>query len=410
MTGVARRVPPVHSRSLDSLSISQARRVALAAHGFGRARPAGVANRGQVRRLVDQLKVVQIDSVNVLARAHEMPLWSRLGAYRRGVLDEMVRRRELFEYWAHQASYSPVEHWPLFQWKMASPRTGHGRKYMDELERTRPGFVAEVYDAVKTRGAVTAGEWERERPPGPWWDWSDAKFVLEQLFVMGKITVRRRSNFEREYVLPESVIPAAILAAPAVPESEARRILLERAAQAIGVGTEADLCYYFKLLPTASRDALRSLVDDGLLREVSVEGWGRQRAYMHRDARMPRRIDAAAVLSPFDPVVWERARNERLLDFHYRIEIYTPAAKRVHGYYVLPFLLGERIVARVDLKADRAARVLRVPGAYTEEHAKAGDVAPALAQELHALAAWLELDGIEVEPRGDLSRRLLAEL
>ncbi len=396
-------------RRHDSLSIVEARRIALAAHRLTRPRPAGVADRRQVRRVVRELKVVQIDSVNVLVRAHEMPLWTRLGHYRRGVLDDMVRRGELFEYWAHQASYSPVEDWPLFQWRMAHPRTGHGRKYMLDLERRRPGFVDEVFEAVKARGAVTAGDWERERPPGPWWDWSDAKFVLEQLFAMGEITVRRRSNFEREYVMPELVIPPHILAAPAVPEIEARRELLARSAEALGVGTERDLCYYFNLRPAESREALQSLVDDAVLEPVTVEGWS-QRAYLHRNARRPRRVEACALLSPFDPVVWERQRNERLYDFHYRIEIYTPAHKRVHGYYVLPFVLGDRIVARVDLKADRAARTLRVPAAYTEHHAAAADVAPAIAHELRELASWLELDGIAVERRGDLAAPLRKEI
>jgi hypothetical protein len=390
---------------LEKVSIDQARRIALAAHGFARPRPAGVANLRQVRRVVDDLRVVQIDSVNVLARAHEMPLWARLGAYKRGVLDEMVRRGELFEYWAHMASYVPVDTWPLFQWRMEHPRTGHGRDYMRELQERRPGFVDEVYDAVTERGAVTAGEWERERPAQPWWDWSDAKFVLEQLFVQGRLTVRRRPNFEREYVLPNKVIPAHILAAPAVPEHEARMALLDRGAQALGIGTERDLCYYFTLKPTASRDAFRALVENGVLVEVAVEGW-KARAYMHRDARRPRRIDAASLLSPFDPVTWERQRNELLFDFHYRIEIYTPAAKRVHGYYVLPFLFGDRIAARVDLKADRQARVLRVPGVFSETHAEPTDVADALAAELGALAEWLELDGVEVGRLGDLAPAL----
>ncbi len=239
---------------MDSLSISEARRIALAAHGFARPRPVA-ANRGHVRRAVADLKVVQIDSVNVLARAHEMPLWARLGPYPRGVLDEMVRRGELFEYWAHMASYVPVTDWPLFQWRMAHPRTGHGRSYMLELEERRPGFVDEVYEAAKARGAVTASDWERERPAQPWWDWSDAKFVLEQLFVAGKLTARRRANFEREYVLPEQVIPADILAQPPVPELAARTILLERSARALGVATASDLCYYFNLRPTESRAA-----------------------------------------------------------------------------------------------------------------------------------------------------------
>ena len=273
---------------------------------------------------------------------------------------------------------------------------------MRELQARRPGFVDEVYDAVKERGAVTVGEWERERPAQPWWDWSDAKFVLEQMFVQGRLTVRRRPNFEREYVLPEAVIPASILEAQPVPEHEARMALLERGARALGIGTERDLCYYFTLRPTASRTALRVLVDDGVIEEVAVEGW-KARADVHRDARRPRRIEAASLLSPFDPVVWERQRNELLFDFHYRIEIYTPAAKRVHGYYVLPFLFGDRIVARGRPEGRSRRCVLRVPGAFSEPHAEPTDVADVLAIELRALAAWSELDAIEVGRLGDLA-------
>ncbi len=339
-----------------------------------------------------------------------MPLWSRLGAYRRGVLDEMVAEAELFEYWAHEASLLPIADWPLMQFHMEAAKRRNGWKSIDAMHQRNPTIVDEVFAAVRDQGPTPASAFnEPGRRTGPWWDWSDAKLALEYLFWTGQLTARRRANFERAYDLPERVFPSHILNAPAIEEPQARRIMLERSARALGVGTDRDIFDYYRLKPKASRDALNDLLDDGVITPISVEGWDKP-AYLHRDAKLPRHIAAASLLSPFDPVVWERQRAERLFDFHYRIEIYTPQPKRVYGYYVLPFLLDDRIVARVDLKANRKTRVLEVPGTFGERHIAAGEVATALATELLELAEWLQLDSVAVGPKGDLSRSLRSEL
>lgn len=393
-----------------SLSISQARRIALAAQGFTATRPPGLSDRRQVRRVLHSVNLLQIDSVNVLARAHEMPLWSRLGPYRRGVLDDMLQRGQLFEFWAHEASLLPVEDWPLWQWEMRrTDAVGHWSR-IHQLEVDKPGFVDAILGQVAERGAVTASELkEPGRRTGPWWDWNDAKFALEWLFRIGKVTARRRGNFEREYLLAEKAIPHAIFNAPSISEHDARVELLDRGARALGVATERDIADYFRLKPNASKAAFQQLIESGRLLPTSVEGWDKP-SYLHVDAKLPRSVRARSLLSPFDPVVWERQRAERLFDFHYRIEIYTPAPKRVYGYYVLPFLLGETITARVDLKADRKAGVLRVPGAFLEAGAAQDEAAGELAAELHDLRAWLGLDGISVDKRGNLAKPLRSAL
>ena len=395
---------------LESLSTSQARRIALAAQGFNVARPSGLSDRRHVRRVLKTVNLLQIDSVNVLARAHEMPLWSRLGAYRRGVLDDMLQRGEVFEYWAHESSLIPVEDWPL--WQRAMQRTdavGHW-SHIHRLEADKPGFVASILRQVGERGAVTASELkEPGRRTGPWWDWNDAKYALEWLFQTGQVTARRRGNFEREYLLAEHAIPHAIRAAPPINEHDARVELLDRGARALGVATERDIADYFRLKPNASKAAFRQLIETGRLLPTTVEGWDKP-SYLHVDAKLPRTMRARSLLSPFDPVVWERQRAERLFGFHYRIEIYTPAPKRVYGYYVLPFLLGETIAARVDLKADRKARVLRVPGAFVESGADRDEVAFELGAELQDLRVWLDLDTISVEKRGNLATPLRSAL
>lgn len=402
---MASRVVPAS----DSLSIAQARRIALAAQGFARARPNGHGDARQVRRVIATVQLLQMDSVNVLVRAHEMPLWSRTGAHDRRSLWRMLNAGELFEYWGHQAALIPIDDWPLFGWRMRRAREGHTWRRIHQLGTTQPRFVADVLRAVEDRGPLSAGELQPPgtRRTGSWWDLSDTKLALEWLFWTGQVTARRRPSFERIY-LPISAIPSE-LRAHEIPEADARVELLAKAARALGIGTARDLCYYFLLKPTASRDALRTIVERGDVRPVQVDGW-KEVAYLHRDAVLPRRIGARSLLSPFDPVVWERTRDELLFGFHYRIEIYTPAAERVHGYYVLPFLHGDRITARVDLKADRGARVLRVHGAYAEAHADGGETAGALAAELRELAAWLDLDRVHVARRGDLAAPLTREL
>ena len=395
---------------MNSITKAQARRIALGAQGFSAPRPNGTSGRRQVHKVLQHTQLLQIDSVNVLARAHEMPLWSRLGSYRRGVLDEMVNDSELFEYWAHEASLLPVGDWPLMQFRMDAAKNGSGWTSVVTMQERNPTIVAEVLAVVRDQGPTVASSFNQPgRRTGPWWDWSDAKLALEYLFWTGQLTARRRSNFERAYDLPERALPSEIVNATAIPEAEARRILLERSGRALGVATDRDLFDYYRLKARPSRAALDGLIEDGVLIPVQVEGWNKP-AFLHRDANLPRRINAASLLSPFDPVVWDRQRCERLFDFHYRIEIYTPKPKRVYGYYVLPFLMNDAIAARVDLKANRQSQVLEVPGAFSEGHSPTPDVAAALTVELLALAQWLQLDSIEVGTHGDLTKPLRAEL
>ena len=390
-----------------SLSLAQARRLALGAQGFNDARPAGVPDRRALRRVVSRTGLFQIDSVNVLTRAHYLPLFSRLGAYPVALLDRAAYRgpRELFEYWGHEASLLPVDVQPYLRWRMAEAGTsawGGLRRVVDE----RPEFVAQVLADVHREGPVSAGEIEelhggRTRKAGPWWDWSHVKLALEYLFWAGEVTTASRRGFERLYDIPERVLPAAVLAVPTPDRPNAMRELLLRAAGSFGVATERDLRDYYRLPVADAKAGVADLVEAGLLLAVSVEGW-RQQAYLHHAARIPRRVDARALIAPFDPLVWERERTERLFGFRYRIEIYVPAPKRVHGYYVLPFLLGDRLVARVDLKSDRQAGVLRVQAAHAEPGAPA-ETAEELAAELEAMAGWLGLSGVDWRGRGDLA-------
>ncbi|MBB5872301.1 uncharacterized protein YcaQ [Allocatelliglobosispora scoriae] len=392
---------------MDSISTTQARRIALAATGFGAAPPRGAVTARHLRGVVARTGLLQIDSVSVLQRAHYMPIYSRIGAYPTELLDRASARRPrwLFEYWGHEASLVPVELQPALRWRMAEAHTrawGGPRKIASE----RPDLVAWVLDEVARRGPVTAAEIEEDVPraTGHWgWNWSDAKKALEFLFFAGDITsAGRTASFARRYDLTERVLPADVVNLPTPSPAEAARRLVEIAAAGFGVAAEPELRDYFRLSPAASRQAVAELVEAEVLIPVAVQGW-RHQAYLHRDARIPRRIHASTVVSPFDPLIWERHRTERLFDLRYRIEIYVPEALRVHGYYVLPFLHGDRFAARVDLKADRKAGVLRVPAAWLEPGAKAGATAEALAIELRRLADWLGLDSIAPPERGDLA-------
>jgi len=391
----------------DSLSLAQARRIALSAQGFTDPRPAGAATIRHLRRVVARTGLLQIDSVNVLQRAHYLPLFSRLGAYPPALLDRAAYRapRELFEYWGHEASLVSVALQPYLRWRMSAAHV-HAWGFMRHIATDSPDLVRWVLDEVRDRGPLTAAEIERDVPVRTqnWgWNWSEVKSALEWLFWTGEVTTARRNGaFARVYDLTERVLPAAVINAPTPTESEARRELVRVAAAALGVAAEVELRDYFRLPVAGFRQAVAELVEDGVLRRVAVAGW-RQTAYLHVDAKLPRRVNAAALLSPFDPLIWERGRTERLFGFRYRIEIYTPAAQRVHGYYVLPFLLGDALVARVDLKADRRAGVLRVPGAWAENGRPAGEVAEALAGRLRELAAWLDLTEVDTPERGDLA-------
>jgi uncharacterized protein len=379
---------------VEKLSLAEARRIALAAQGFGRSRPERVTA-ARWLGTIDRLSLHQIDSVNVLVRAHYLPAFSRLGPYDRTLIDTAAwggrKKRRLFEYWAHEASLLPLALHPLLRWRMARAERGEvGWKGLRLFARERRGEAEALLKRIRNEGPGAASDFDERPGRSGWWEWSDAKQALEWLFWAGYITTAtRRGSFERVYDLTERVIPSEILALPTPHEKEAQRALVERAARALGVATAQELRDYFRLGPEDGRQAIESLVEAGVLEPVEVRGWTRL-AYLHRDARSPRRISARALLAPFDPLVWERSRTLQLFEFHYRIEIYTPAEKRQHGYYVLPFLLGDRLVARLDLKADRQAGRLLVHAAHLEPHAPA-DAMDEIAEELAALAGWLGL-------------------
>jgi uncharacterized protein YcaQ len=393
----------------EHLSAAEARRVALAAQGFAERRPAATEST-HLKRLTRRLGVVQIDSVNVLVRAHYMPGFSRLGAYSAGLLDKAAydgKRRHLFEYWGHEASFLPIEHYPLMRWRMQEAERLEGIwGGVARAKREQAVYTDRILAEVRARGPISASELEQAGPSkGAWWGWSDGKRALEYLFWSGQVTTATRRNFERVYDLTERVLPKAALEAPVPDKADAQRQLLMIAARALGVATEPDLRDYFRLKPQDSKPRLAELVEAGALLPIAVKGWT-QPAYLHPEARLPRRVEARALLSPFDPLIWERARTERLWNFRYRIEIYTPEAKRLHGYYVLPFLLGEALVGRVDLKADRATGTLKALAAHGEPGIDADRVAPELLTALMDMAAWLGLARVEVFPRGDLAETL----
>jgi uncharacterized protein len=385
------------------LSSAQARRLALGAQGFTDPRPVGRIDRRHLRRVVDRMGLIQIDSVNVLVRSQELPLFARLGPHPRSLIDDATRHGDLFEFWVHEACHVPIGLHPLQRWAMQE----HPRwKSLRRWAAANRSLVDSVLDRVRTDGPIVASDLEmRDRPKGTWWDWDDGKLALEHLFRTGEVAARRRPNdFARLYDLAERVIPADVLAEPAPPAHEAKKELLVLAAKHHGVGTASDLTDYHRLSHT--RALLAELVEEGRLVRASVHGWSKP-AFMHPDATVPRRVSARALLSPFDPVVWNRERIERLFGFHYRIEIYVPAPKRRYGYYVLPFLLGDELVARVDLKADRRSATLLVQSAFGEAGIDERYVAGELAAELASMAQWLGLDaGISVAGRGDLAPAL----
>ncbi|WP_425452933.1 winged helix-turn-helix domain-containing protein [Prauserella flavalba] len=395
------------------MSLPVARRTALAAQGFADPRPSGPPTRRHLQRVLSRVQLIQLDSVNVAVRAHYAPLFARLGAYDPALIDEAAwshsarRPRLLVEYWAHEASLVPVGDWPLLH--SGAKRQGWWRHYRGLAERS-PSLVEDVLAVVKELGPVGAGAIEKEvagesrRAPGAWWDRSEVKKICEWLFGMGQLTTGTRRGFERLYDLTERVVPPDVLA-HRVDAAQGARQLVERSARALGVATETDLRDYYRLGPEVSRRAVAELVDEGTLEPVRVESW-RQQAYRHAAAKAPRTVTGRALLCPFDPLIWERARTERLFGFRYRIEIYVPEPQRVHGYYVFPFLLDGELVARVDLKADRAAGVLRVPGAFAEPGADHARVAAELAAELSLMAGWLGLGGVEVGERGALATTL----
>ncbi|UOE45701.1 winged helix-turn-helix domain-containing protein [Agromyces larvae] len=398
---------------LDSVSPALARRIALAAQGFGRASPAEPGTRA-LAGLLDRLSLLQIDSVNVFERSHYLPAFSRLGGYDKALLDRLTtgRRGRTVEYWAHEAAFIPRGLWPLFGFRREAYRAkGHAWGGWVAENRHLADFLVHELAA---NGPMRASEIEHDANErrGPWWGWSDVKRTLEWMLRTGEVVCVERRRFERVYALPAQALPADLLdAEPSHDESV--RGLVELAASALGIATLADLADYWRLKRAEAAPAVRDLEDAGVLLPVTVPGWTTGSkptpAWVHRDARRPRRIDAAALLSPFDPVVWFRPRAERLFDFHYRIEIYTPEPQRVFGYYSLPVLVDDRVVGRVDLKSDRKAGVLRVQSAWTEPSAPA-DTAARLVPVLERAAAWQGLGEVVVVGRGDLSPALAAEL
>jgi uncharacterized protein YcaQ len=374
-----------------AISASEARRLAISSQGLARPRPEGEPDGWDLRRVIRDVGLLQIDSVNVLERAHYLPAFSRLGPYSHELLDRLSHRapRRLFEYWGHEASLLPVELHPLLRWRMdrAGADAWGG---MLRIRRDRPELVEQVLQQVRERGPIAASELTAERPrrSGPWWDWSESKRALEWLFWSGRVTSARRRRFERLYDLPERVLPAKVLKAPTPAPEDAQRDLIRYAAARLGVAAERDLRDYFRLPPADSKLRVAELVESGELIPVEVEGWGRLQGYLAAGARIPRRVDATALIGPFDSFLWERSRVERIFGFAFKLEIYVPAPKRRHGYYVLPFLLGDRLVARVDLKADRGAGLLRARAVHLEDDAPQ-ETLEALAAELHGLAEWL---------------------
>jgi uncharacterized protein YcaQ len=403
----------------DTISSADARRIALAAQGFARPRPpqaaTGQPGTRQLHALIARLGLLQLDSVNVFERSHYLPAFARLGAYDKAALDRLTfaKKGPYIEYWAHEAAVIPVDSWPLMRWRMDEHRhrmasddrhwANHNRSMIDWLR-------AELAD--KGPLPASAIEHDANKRSGPWWGWSDVKRGMEVMFAQGELVSGGRTRFERTYALPEQVLPIEALNRQ-VPKADAIVSLIEQSARAHGIGTAKDLADYYRLKAQDALPAIRELETAGILRPVTVRGWERGDrpipAWVHRDARIPRRIEATALLSPFDPVVWERARAERMFGFHYRIEIYTPQPKRVFGYYVLPLLIDDQLAGRIDLKSDRQNGVLRVQASWSEADAPA-ETAARLAPLLRETAAWQGLDSIEVMQRGDLASAVAAEL
>ena len=381
------------SPRLDSLSIKEARALALAAQGFDSPRTKTKSTTADAVALIKKLGVIQIDSVNVLVRSQELPLFSRLGDHDRNAIPKATSQGKIFEYWGHEAAHLPVELHPMFRFKMHAARSGKLKHWgLTSFYAENKAFVKRILKHVEVNGSVTARELStRTTKKSSWWDWDEAKTALEYLFLTGELmSCGRGSDFARVYDIPERVLPRKILQMPTPSETEARKELLVRAMRAQGVATMRDLADYYRQKPAVVKPMVSQLVEQGVLREVSVDGW-QDKAYVHRNAQFPKRLFATALLSPFDSLVWCRPRNERLFNFHYRIEIYTPQAKRKFGYYVLPFMVNGEMVGRVDLKADRANSKLLVQRVHTERGVKRAAINEQLAVELQLMASWLGL-------------------
>lgn len=388
---------------MAELSIAQARRIALAAQGFKDRRPSGTVGSRQFRRAMERMAILQLDSVNVVCRSHYLPMLARLGPYDRDKLNRyLYRSGEHFEYLSHEASFTSQANQPMLRHRFDTPW-----KWVADIQRDLGDYIEAVFEEVTDRGAVSVKDLEDPGGrTGPWWGHSKGKRALECLYLTGRLAIKERTNtFVTVYDLPERVFKPEVLATPQPSDSEAQKQLLLLGARSHGIGTATDIADYYRLKMPVARPLLAELVEQGQLEKVSVKGW-KDAAYLHPEAARPRKVPAKALLTPFDPIVWFRPRALRLFDFHYRIEIYVPEPKRVYGYYVLPFLLDEQLVGRVDLKADRKAGVLRVRGSYAEDGVDAAHVATEMAGSLHEMADWLGLDEVAVERRGDLAAAL----
>ncbi|MEQ1755059.1 MAG: crosslink repair DNA glycosylase YcaQ family protein [Micropepsaceae bacterium] len=387
-----------------SVSLAEARRIALRAQGFTTQKNEPPKST-LLLKTIRQIGLLQLDSVNVVVRSHYLPLFSRLGPYDTKALDKAScsKPRKLFEYWGHEASLIPVECHQLFRWRMDEARAGRGTwAGPSKLARERPDFIRAVLDEIRDRGAIGAGELTQGgKSSGTWWGWSEGKRAVEYLFWTGQLTSAGRRGFERLYDLPERVIPDAVLGLPDPARDDAQRTLVEIAAKAFGIATEADLRDYFRLSLADAKARTQELVEQGVLQPVAVEGW-KQQAYLHREAKASA-TDACALIAPFDSLIWARQRTERLFDFHYRLAFYTPKHKRTQGYYVMPFLLGDRLVARVDLKSDRKGDALQVLGGHAEHGVDVTEVARPLRQSLNELASWLGLGRVTIKSRTELA-------
>lgn len=384
--------------------MERARRVALGAQGFNDAKPAGTVDARHLRRVIDRIGLLQLDSVNVCVRSHYMPLFSRLGPYRQALIDEYAYERgELYEYWGHEASLLTPDTWPLLQWRMADAQPW---RQVKDFIAENPSYLEDIYNEVADHGPISVSDLQEQgERQGPWWGYSSGKIALEWLFQIGRISCGHREKFKRYYDLPERVLPGEVLTADPIPKRDAQRELLRRSARHHGIGTAADLADYYRIKMPDARPLFKELIAEGAIEEVQVKGWN-QSAYLDTAAKIPRRIEGASLLTPFDPVVWFRDRGERLFDFHYRIEIYVPEPKRIYGYYVMPFMLDGEIVARVDLKADRKDGRLLVKGSFAEADVDRARIANALSTELRSMAEWQGLTDIEILNNGNLSRHL----